>query len=161
MPVPLCDAPAEADGTYFVTPSPWPGAADGPECVCSPPHPPAELSESSYMNVSPCSLLWAGSVPMCPPLLSLMAAEAPCQRELFLPCPGLHGQWELHFQLLGCALRSSSSFPQVCQPHPLVADPKTAWCHLLEAPSAQCLCHWGRYLTALPPYRPLRGITCH
>lgn len=54
--MPLCDAPAEADGTYFVTPSPWPGAADGPECVCIPLHPPAEPSESSSLNVSPCSL---------------------------------------------------------------------------------------------------------
>lgn len=56
LPVPLCDAPAEADGTCFVTPSPWPGAADGPGCVCIPPHPPAELSESSSLNVSPRAL---------------------------------------------------------------------------------------------------------
>lgn len=88
LPVPLCDAPAEADGTCFVTPSPWPGAADGPGCVCIPPHPPAELSESSSLNVSPCSMLWAAPVPMCPPWSSLMAAEALCQRELFLQCLG-------------------------------------------------------------------------
>lgn len=64
------------------------------------------------------------------------AAEALCKRDLLLPCPGLHGEWELHFQLFGCALRSSSSFPQVRQLHPLVADP-----HLLEVPWIQCLCH--------------------
>lgn len=102
------------------------------------------LSHPPHMFLPALSLLLALcriSPRLLLPCSASWQAEAPGQRELFLPCPGLHGEWELHFQHFGCALRSSSSFPQVCQPHHLVVDPTAAWCHLLEAPSIPRPCH--------------------